>query len=34
MQILLLTTLKALPGIQERGLPLPETARDISLFCH
>ena len=29
MQIQLLTTLKALPGLQERSLHLPETARDI-----
>ena len=29
MQILLLTTLKVLPALQERSPPLPETARDI-----
>ena len=33
MQILLLTTLKALPGLQERSLPLPETARDIHFLA-
>ena len=31
MQILLLTTLNSLPGLQERSLPLPERARDIAL---
>ena len=29
IQILLLTTLVALPGLQEQSLLLPETARDI-----
>ena len=29
VQILLLTTLKDFPGLQERSLPLPETARDV-----